>query len=248
MLGGLSRCELVVAMDLATRCLAVRTFSELEDVVTGLRNALPFERAVLCAITPDESGPSLHHVVNHSFGDEWASVYTRRGFHRVDPVLCHGSASNGAFAWSDAFRSGANRAGAAFLEAARDFGLVDGVTYSCASQPASSIRTLVSMSGMDTAISERAIRVLTGIGPHVHEAYRRLLAGPADRALAAKLSPREKEVLNWAKEGKTYWEIGCILGISQRTVKYHFASIKSKLDVMSRCHAIAKAMRLGVIA
>lgn len=61
------------------------------------------------------------------------------------------------------------------------------------------------------------------------------------------LSAREREVLCWAQEGKTYWEIGCILGISQRTVKFHIQRIKSKLDVVSTAHAIAKAMRNGII-
>jgi DNA-binding CsgD family transcriptional regulator len=71
------------------------------------------------------------------------------------------------------------------------------------------------------------------------------------RALPAgdvELSAREREVLCWAQQGKTYWEIGCILGISQRTVKFHIARIKAKLDVVSTAHAIAKAMRAGVIS
>jgi DNA-binding CsgD family transcriptional regulator len=62
-----------------------------------------------------------------------------------------------------------------------------------------------------------------------------------------EFSAREREVLCWAQQGKTYWEIGCILGISQRTVKFHFARIKAKLDVVSTAHAIAKAMRTGLI-
>jgi LuxR family quorum-sensing system transcriptional regulator SinR len=61
------------------------------------------------------------------------------------------------------------------------------------------------------------------------------------------LSVREREVLCWAQQGKTYWEIGCILGISQRTVKFHVARIKAKLDVVSMAHAIAQAMRMGLI-
>jgi len=62
-----------------------------------------------------------------------------------------------------------------------------------------------------------------------------------------ELSAREREVLCWAQQGKTYWEIGCVLGISQRTVKFHFARIKAKLDVVSTAHAIAKAMRTGLL-
>jgi len=248
MLDQLSRPVLLRVIEMANRCLAVRTYAELEAVVTALGAVLPFQKAALCAITDGEEGPSLDHFVNHSYGEQWAALYTRREFHRVDPVLGHARTRTGAFTWSDAFRHGATSGGATFIEAAQDFGLVEGVAFSCTSQPASSVRTLLSVSGLDAAGSELALGVLSGLGPHLHEAYRRLLTETADPGLARTLSNREKEILNWAKQGKTYWEIGCIVGISQRTVKYHFASIKSKLDVVSRCHAIAKAMRLGLIA
>jgi len=70
---------------------------------------------------------------------------------------------------------------------------------------------------------------------------------PEQPAKVAELSAREREVLCWAQQGKTYWEIGCILGITQRTVKFHIQRIKSKLDVVSIAHAIAQAMRRGII-
>jgi DNA-binding CsgD family transcriptional regulator len=71
---------------------------------------------------------------------------------------------------------------------------------------------------------------------------------PEQPAAVAELSAREREVLCWAQQGKTYWEIGCILGITQRTVKFHIQRIKSKLDVVSIAHAIAQAMRRGIIS
>jgi DNA-binding CsgD family transcriptional regulator len=71
---------------------------------------------------------------------------------------------------------------------------------------------------------------------------------PEQPAKVVELSAREREVLCWAQQGKTYWEIGCILGITQRTVKFHIQRIKSKLDVVSIAHAIAQAMRRGIIS
>ena len=71
---------------------------------------------------------------------------------------------------------------------------------------------------------------------------------PDEPAEVKELSAREREVLCWAQQGKTYWEIGCILGITQRTVKFHIQRIKAKLDVVSIAHAIAQAMRRGIIS
>lgn len=63
-----------------------------------------------------------------------------------------------------------------------------------------------------------------------------------------RLSPRELTVLLWMKEGKTNWEIARILGLSERTVRFHAGSIFEKLDVTSRTQAVARALGTGLIA
>lgn len=58
---------------------------------------------------------------------------------------------------------------------------------------------------------------------------------------------REIEVLNLLKIGKTYLEIAMILGIKERTVRFHISNILNKLDVTSVRYAIFKAVAGGVI-
>lgn len=65
---------------------------------------------------------------------------------------------------------------------------------------------------------------------------------------SCRLSPRELTVLLWMKEGKTNWEIARILGLSERTVRFHVGSIFEKLDVTSRTQAVARALGSGLIA
>src|SRR3546814_16017237 len=63
-----------------------------------------------------------------------------------------------------------------------------------------------------------------------HAHARRKLAG--ERVVeGVALSPREFECLRWSAQGKSAWEIGCILGISRRTVSFHLDNAKAKLDV-----------------
>ena len=61
------------------------------------------------------------------------------------------------------------------------------------------------------------------------------------------LSRREREVLSWLRHGKGNWEISRILGISERTVKFHVTSIMRKLNAVTRTQAVALAMELGVL-
>lgn len=57
------------------------------------------------------------------------------------------------------------------------------------------------------------------------------------------LSEREREIMHWVALGKTNPEIGCILGISEFTVKNHLKSVFAKLDVSNRAQAVAKIAR-----
>lgn len=58
---------------------------------------------------------------------------------------------------------------------------------------------------------------------------------------------RETEVINLLKFGKTYIEIAFILGVSERTVRFHTNNILGKLNVTSVRYAIFKATSEGLI-
>ncbi|HET8706740.1 MAG TPA: response regulator transcription factor, partial [Pseudomonadales bacterium] len=62
------------------------------------------------------------------------------------------------------------------------------------------------------------------------------------------LTDRELEVLAFVARGERSKEIASHLGISERTVKAHLASIYSKLGVDSRAAAIAVAAEKGLLA
>jgi LuxR family transcriptional regulator, quorum-sensing system regulator CviR len=62
-----------------------------------------------------------------------------------------------------------------------------------------------------------------------------------------RLSPRELEVLNLLKLGKTSWDISRILLISERTVNYHVGNIMRKLDAINRIQAVYEAVNLELI-
>ncbi|HOD05707.1 MAG TPA: LuxR C-terminal-related transcriptional regulator, partial [Anaerolineaceae bacterium] len=62
-----------------------------------------------------------------------------------------------------------------------------------------------------------------------------------------KLSEREMEVLAAVARGERSKEIAFNLGISERTVKAHLASIYNKLGVDSRAAAIAIAAQRGLL-
>jgi NarL family two-component system response regulator YdfI len=74
-------------------------------------------------------------------------------------------------------------------------------------------------------------------------------AGAGDTPVNARtgLTDRELEVLKRVAQGERSKEIAARLGISERTVKAHLASIYNKLGVDSRAAAIAIAAQKGLL-
>lgn len=77
-------------------------------------------------------------------------------------------------------------------------------------------------------------------------AMRVLVPVPAE-ATAPSLTPRELEALRWTMDGKTAWEVGSILGISERTAVLHINNAMHKLGAVNKHQAVLKALRLGLI-
>jgi DNA-binding CsgD family transcriptional regulator len=82
---------------------------------------------------------------------------------------------------------------------------------------------------------------------HAQDAASRILTpAPADPALPS-LTPRELESLRWTMEGKTAWEVGNVLGITERTAALHVNNATHKLGCINKHQAVLKALRLGLL-
>jgi LuxR family quorum sensing-dependent transcriptional regulator len=75
-------------------------------------------------------------------------------------------------------------------------------------------------------------------------AYGRLraLSRPAGTMRGRLLSGIEAEVLRWAARGKTAWETGQILGISERNIRWHLEEAQRKLMTNNKTATVAAAI------
>lgn len=89
--------------------------------------------------------------------------------------------------------------------------------------------------------------------PHLHNTFLRVLATEREMAginiqrSGRLVTPRQEEILNLIKNGKTNSEIAELLSCSPWTIKNHIQAILRKLDSNTRTHAIARAMSLGIL-
>jgi DNA-binding CsgD family transcriptional regulator len=107
--------------------------------------------------------------------------------------------------------------------------------------------TFFSFAGGDADGTQRFVRLLEYLLPSIH----RVLIANTHTPLFNRvkgLSPREMTVLLWMKQGKTNWEIAQIVGVTERTVRFHVEGIFMKLDASSRTQAVALAMEHGLLS
>jgi len=64
---------------------------------------------------------------------------------------------------------------------------------------------------------------------------------------AVELTARERESLQWSAAGKTYVEIGKIMHVDERTVKFHLVNAMRKLNATNKTEAAVKATILGLL-
>lgn len=81
---------------------------------------------------------------------------------------------------------------------------------------------------------------------YLHSQSMEIETKPVQPSLSSPLSHREIECLQWLAVGKTISEAACILGISERTLRFHVTNARERLGVSTTMQAVvAAALRYG---
>jgi LuxR family transcriptional regulator, quorum-sensing system regulator BjaR1 len=168
--------------------------------------------------------------------DEWRALYSGENMCQRDPVIRFAARSVIAFDWMAAPCDAENEP---HMKEVQDLGrecnIHKGVSIPIPSP--NGIVGIVWVAGPHFEERETHMPLLQTLGLHVFHRLEQL-AGRNPRR-KGWLTDREREVLTWAADGKTAWEIGCILNLSQRTIEWHFREAYRKLGATNRSQAIA---------
>ena len=112
-------------------------------------------------------------------------------------------------------------------------------------QEASGERGAVSFSGTRDTPSKTELMELSYVSNLVYEKVAEIKkpAPTPDQVLSA----RERECLHWTASGKTSSEIATILALSEHTVNHYLSAACQKLTATNRAHAVARAIRAGLL-
>lgn len=225
------------------------TTADVKEALVRFQKLFPFSRVIggLARLTPNGRFDGFTNVVNVSYPEEWIKLYWQNGYFEVDPVFQTALNKAGTQHWGTTYREATSPKQQEFMAAAKEFGLGDGITTG-SSDLACRVATFCSFASAESVDAERYVPLIEYFGYYVHLALLRTAPPKAqsmDRCVK-KLTMRELTILNWVKNGKTNWEIAQILGVTERTIRFHVESIFSKLDVTSRSQAVATAIEHGL--
>ncbi|MBD8526677.1 helix-turn-helix transcriptional regulator [Pseudomarimonas arenosa] len=240
-----------MGVDLASlqALLGCRNAAELGQVASRLLADLGVEHWVYAADRLDAQHGTQRQVLG-DYPEAWVQHYLARDYLSCDPTVAHCRLHATPITWREArllvsSKSGTAHAGRLFDEAG-EFGLADGMSVPLHGPGIGwgVVSFTVGQRGSDQF--EWIAADLYLLAHYLHESAR-ILIQPKRALHPISLSRRERECLSWAGIGKTSWEIGRLLALSERTVVFHLQNASRKLGVCNRQAAVAKAISMGLI-
>ena len=230
-----------------TAVLEARTKDEFQAEIVRFARHLGFETVAAMLVIDHHLGQAEFITVDNTPYD-YREIFANSAKTRRDPVMQHCKRNSVPLIWSqDTYAK--EGLGEMWEEQAR-FGIRSGIAMALhmpegrhfvlgvdRDQPIPSDRLAVT----------RLVADLQLFAVHAQDAAQRILTPSASAPGAPSLTPRELETLRWTMEGKTAWEVGSVLGISERTAALHVNNATHKLGCVNKHQAVLKALRLGLI-
>ncbi len=197
------------------------------------------------------SGPLVREghppILATTYPQDWVAYYDEQDYYRIDPVIPYAATSRGPVLWEDMAaapeRSDIQRA---FFAEAREAGLHQGLIVPLHGPQGELL--VVSLASEFTEVDPKDhLREMQALTLQFHADFVDKLLPGGGIAVPFALSDREKECLLWSARGKSSWDIGLILGVSEHTVNFHMKNALNKLGCSNRVVGVVKAVRLGLI-
>ncbi|MGV1951053.1 helix-turn-helix transcriptional regulator [Agrobacterium vitis] len=222
--------------------------SEVMSKINSVATALGFESFAISGIPlPNENIDP--YVLLNSWPEEWFDRYVAEKYVHVDPVIYRAKTSDDAFIWSEVLESRPlNPEARRLVNEASEFRMRDG--FCVPLHLTGGFQALVTFAGggkIDLAPELRGVLQIIAI--YAHNRIRLLLPSRKSHKTSSitNVTLHERDVIQWCAEGKTNWEIGVILGRSEKTVQHELHNAQRKLNCVNRAQLVAEAIRVGVI-
>lgn len=185
----------------------------------------------------------------HNYPEAWVDYFDRNGLGLSDPIHRASHRTSAGFRWNAVpeliqMTPGDHR----LLDLAHEHGLADGFTVpaNIVGEATGSCSFAVAPGG---ALPIDALQWAQLAGIAAFEGARRIwLAGTGPTRPRPGLTDRQRDCVVWAARGKTAWEIGRILGISEETAVRHLKQARERYGVDKQTSLLIRALFDGIIS
>jgi DNA-binding CsgD family transcriptional regulator len=231
----------LAAFEFLQAAYAVQDLKALEDMFERVVAGFGY-RAFTCMQVAEHGRPLAPTLLCGRSHEAWDSHYWERQFLPHDPCVGALFVRASPYTWAD-FRDGAVGRTREMFNEARAFGLQNGMVVPV--HGAGGELRAVRLLSEETDLEADAQPTIHALSVLLAERSHTLVEGARDYRTKTPLTAREREVLCWIGEGKSDWDMGAILGISENTVHFHVKNAMAKLGARTRLQAWSKAMANG---
>jgi len=227
--------------------LQARDRNEFRDEVVRFGRALGFDTVSAMAVIDRGIGRSEFVVVDNT-PQEYLGVFNDPRAMQSDPVMQHCKRQSLPIIWDQGTYTSQGQ-GELWEEQAR-YGYQTGIAMALHLPEGKHFMLGVDRDRALPSDRHELTRVVADLqlfAVHALDAAMRILVPGAALPDAPSLTPRELEAMRWTMDGKTAWEVGSILGITERTAVLHLNNAMRKLGCVNKHQAVLKALRLGLI-
>ena len=207
----------------------------------GANNDTPFrERYAITTSAP---------IIFNDFPDQWTRTYLERGYIAVDPVYAFIRTQWRPVIWDTLpDQMPLDLAQRRVMAEAAASGLHNGVSIPMHGPNGDAfVVSLASRCPGDLGV-DRQLGQLRLIAAQFFFSLTDIWKTVGMMGRAPALTPRERECMQWTAAGKSAWEIGQILSISEATVRFHLSNAFARLGAANRMAAVVRAVRWGLVA
>jgi DNA-binding CsgD family transcriptional regulator len=242
----LSGIDALTVLEIIHRSLSCSSESDYKNLFSKIQTLFPFDFAFTMLGHHDKSlGLVEEGGINISFPEEWIREYTAKNYIQVDSIVIENFSTYEVQNWSVARKALYRKKEITSL--GMDFGMRECYTHGSKPPLCGKTGSMFCFAGPAMEYDMRIKTILDLIVPHLHLTLSHISDKKQIEARKVHLSDREREVLDWLKQGKSSWDTSVILGISERTVNFHVCNIMRKLGATNRPQALALATRFGLI-
>lgn len=234
------------AFDFIDRIRLIEDVDNLKASFIEEANAFGFEFFAFAHVNPSEQVAFFTKSLD-TWPPEWRERYLSERYVVRDPVARVAVSNLLPFTWNDLVNGQAiPKTDQLIFDEARVWRMNYGLCIPV--RNLDNLQAVVSLSGPNPDLSEGAKGALHLMAIYLYARVVQLSDIPLQQYISSRrLSPRERECTAWIAAGKSSWEIGEILGLSELTIAAYIKSAMHKLNVVTRAQLVAEAIRLKEI-